>query len=247
MRGTKARLAGAQQGQQGSRLPMRCALWQRRAALDSPRSAIKTCENDREAHHRTRPLNGALQHDHLRNGVLNEANMEELLRTTIFTPGELLLRLAVASLCGIVIGIDREMRGFAAGIRTHALVSLSSALITISALMLYHEIRESGDAAPDPLRVIQGLAQAVGFIGAGAIFVARGSVKNLTTAANIWLSAALGIASGAGQFLLVLLGTGFGAFIVSLVWLLERFVTANSPLEHASSDDDRREANHSAE
>ena len=82
------------------------------------------------------------------------------------------------------------MRGFAAGIRTHALVSLSSALITISALMLYHEIHESGDAAPDPLQVIQGLAQAVGFIGAGAIFVARGSVKNLTTAANIWLSAA---------------------------------------------------------
>ena len=94
--------------------------------------------------------------------------MEELLRTTTFTPGDLSLRLAVAGLCGIVLGIDREIRGFAAGICTHALVSLSSAVITISALMLYHEIRESGDGAPDPLRVIQGLAQAVGFIGAGA-------------------------------------------------------------------------------
>jgi uncharacterized membrane protein YhiD involved in acid resistance len=55
--------------------------------------------------------------------------------------------LAVAGLCGIVLGIDREIRWFAAGIRTHALVSLSSAVITISALMLYHEIRESGDGA----------------------------------------------------------------------------------------------------
>ena len=61
-----------------------------------------------------------------------------------------------------------------------------------------------------------------------------------------WLSAAVGIASGAGQFLLVLLGTGLGAFIVSLVWLLERLVTANSPLEQASRGDDRRETNHSA-
>ena len=111
--------------------------------------------------------------------------------------------------------------------------------------MLYQEIRKNGHGDPDPLRVIQGLVQAVGIIGAGVIFIARGSVKNMTTAANIWLSAAVGIASGAGQFLLVLLGTGFGAFIVSLVWLLERFVTANSPLEQVSGDDDRRETNHS--
>ena len=172
--------------------------------------------------------------------------MEELLRPTTFSAGELSLRLAVAGLCGIVLGVDREIRGFAAGIRTHALISLSSALITISALMLYQEIGESGHGNADPLRVIQGLVQAVGIIGAGAIFIARGSVKNLTTAANIWLSAAVGIASGAGQFLLVLLGTGLGAFIVSLVWLLERLVTANSPLEQASRDDDRRETDHSA-
>ena len=160
-------------------------------------------------------------------------------------PGRASAPLAVAGLCGIVLEIDRGIRGFAAGIRTHGLISLSSALITISALMLYQEIRENGHGDPDPLRVIQGLVQAVGIIGAGVIFIARGSVKNKTTAANIWLSAAVGIASGAGQFLLVLLGTGFGAFIVSLVWLFERFVAANSPLEQASSDDGRRETNHS--
>ncbi|MGA8294945.1 MAG: MgtC/SapB family protein [Rhodoplanes sp.] len=177
---------------------------------------------------------------------MNEANMEELLRTTTFTPGDLSLRLAVPGLCGIVLGIDREIRGFAAGIRTHALVSLSSAVITISALMLYHEIRESGDGAPDPAGHPRARSSCRIYWG-WRLFIARGSVKNLTTAANIWLSAALGIASGAGQFLLVLLGTGFGAFIVTLVWLLERFVSADSPLEQVSSDDDRRGTNHSAE
>jgi putative Mg2+ transporter-C (MgtC) family protein len=130
---------------------------------------------------------------------LIEANMEELLRTTTFSAGELSLRLAVAGLCGIVLGVDREIRGFAAGIRTHALISLSSALITISALMLYQEIGESGHGNADPFRVIQGLVQAVGIIGAGAIFIARGSVKNLTTAANIWLSAAVGTAAERGR------------------------------------------------
>ena len=69
--------------------------------------------------------------DHLRIRLLIEANMEELLRTTTFSAGELSLSLAVAGICGIVLGVDREIRGFAAGIRTHALISLSSALITI--------------------------------------------------------------------------------------------------------------------
>jgi putative Mg2+ transporter-C (MgtC) family protein len=84
-----------------------------------------------------------------------------------------------------------------AGIRAHALVSLSAAATTISALMLCIEVRSSGGTEADPLRVIQGLAQAIGFIAAGVIFFSKGSVHNLTTAANVWLATALGIAAGA--------------------------------------------------
>jgi len=79
---------------------------------------------------------------------------------------------------------------------------------------------------PVPTRcgVIQGLAQAIGFIAAGAIFVSRGDVHNLTSAANIWLAAAIGIAAGAGQFVLVALALLFGAVILTLVRVTERYL-----------------------
>ncbi|WP_279480663.1 MgtC/SapB family protein [Aureimonas sp. SK2] len=138
------------------------------------------------------------------------------------TTWEIVLRLGLASGAGLALGIDRELRGISAGIRTHALVALSSALITVSALMLQAEFAARGDSGMDPLRVIQGLAQAVGFVAAGAIFVSGGNVHNLTSAANIWLAAALGIAAGAGQFRLVAVGIAFGVVILTLVRLTER-------------------------
>ena len=114
------------------------------------------------------------------------------------SPEEMGVRLGVAVAAGLLLGLDRELRGGAAGLRTHALVSLSAAVSTVSALMLFDELDSTGHSA-DPLRVMQGLAQAIGFIAAGVIFAARGSVHNLTTAANIWLAAVIGIAAGAGQ------------------------------------------------
>ena len=141
------------------------------------------------------------------------------------TEFDILLRLAVACIGGMLLGLDRELRGISAGIRTHSLVSLSSAIITISALLLYYTLRsESPDQGIDPLRVIQGLAQAIGFIAAGAIFVAKGDVHNLTSAANIWLAAALGIASGAGQYFLVGMAIIFGMIVITLVRLVERVI-----------------------
>ncbi|HEV2080758.1 MAG TPA: MgtC/SapB family protein, partial [Allosphingosinicella sp.] len=97
-----------------------------------------------------------------------------------FTWTELLLRLGLASGLGLMLGFDREMRGHDAGIRTHALVALSSAMIMVSSLIVYQQLRTE-QYAPDPLRSIQGLAQAIGFIAAGLIFVRRGTVINMTT------------------------------------------------------------------
>lgn len=137
---------------------------------------------------------------------------------------DIALRLGLATLVGLILGIDRELRGISAGIRTHALVAMSSAVITISALILFHELNGLSNASPDPLRVIQGLAQAIGFVAAGAIFVSKGDVHNLTSAANIWLAAALGIAAGAGQFSLVGIAAGFGLLILTVVRLVERLL-----------------------
>ncbi|WP_253201189.1 MgtC/SapB family protein [Sphingomonas quercus] len=133
------------------------------------------------------------------------------------------LRLGLATLVGLVLGLEREWRGRDAGLRTHALVALSSAAITVSALL----ITESQPAGrSDPLRAVQGLAQAIGFIAGGLIFVRGGDVRNMTTAASLWLAAAVGIAAGAGQLRLVLLAAGMALAVLSLVGLAERLFPA---------------------
>ena len=136
--------------------------------------------------------------------------------------GEIILRLGAASLGGALLGLDRELRGHEAGIRTHALVALSSAMIMVSAMMLSEQLAIEG-SRPDPLRVVQGLAQAIGFIAAGLIFVRR-DVRNLTTAANIWMAAAIGIVAGAGQYKLLGVGTVIAFLLLSVFVVFKRFL-----------------------
>jgi putative Mg2+ transporter-C (MgtC) family protein len=127
---------------------------------------------------------------------------------------ESLIRLVLAAVLGLALGLEREWRGKSAGLRTHALIALSGALLTRSGLMLHAEIEAAGGSA-DPLRVVQGIAQALGFIGAGLVFVARrGGVKNLTTAASLWLSAGIGIVAGAGQYGLAISTTVIGLLLL---------------------------------
>jgi putative Mg2+ transporter-C (MgtC) family protein len=145
---------------------------------------------------------------------------------------EIALRLGAAVLVGLLLGLDREVRGHDAGIRTHALVALSSAMIMISSLLLYDEIRAAGAGnAPDPLRAVQGLAQSIGFIAAGLIFVRGGAVRNMTTASNIWVAAAVGIACGCGQYGLVLIGAGLAMILLTFVKLFERFIPKQDPAD----------------
>lgn len=135
--------------------------------------------------------------------------------------GELLLRLGLAAIIGLGLGLDREMRGVEAGLRTHALVALSSAMLMVSSLILYQELRTDA-YAPDPLRAVQGLSQAIGFIAAGMIFVRRGTVQNMTTAANIWIAAAIGIACGLGQYRVVAIGAGLALLLLTAVRMVEK-------------------------
>lgn len=154
----------------------------------------------------------------------------------LYSFGDLALRLGLASFIGLMLGLDREIHGHDAGIRTHALVALSSAMIMVSSLMLFDQLDEVG-SAPDPLRAVQGLSQAIGFIAAGLIFVRGGSVRNMTTAANIWIAAAIGIACGAGQYLLVLVGAGFALILLTLLKVFERILPSEKISDQADHKD----------
>ena len=120
----------------------------------------------------------------------------------------IIIRMTAAALLGAVVGIQRERMGKSAGIRTHMLVALGTTLFVIACL-------ESGMSPSDLSRVIQGLAAGIGFIGAGAILKLRDEreITGLTTAAGIWMTAAIGVAVGLGRW-------GSAALGIILTWVI---------------------------
>ncbi len=131
----------------------------------------------------------------------------------------LTVRLIVAMIFGAVIGIQRERAGKPAGLRTHMLVALGAAVFIIAS-------GEFGMNADSISRVIQGLVTGIGFLGAGAILKLydKRAVEGLTTAAGIWMTAALGVAVGLGRFGLALLATLLAWMTLSLVRQMEHIL-----------------------
>ena len=115
---------------------------------------------------------------------------------------EVLLRLALAAALGAAIGLEREIREREAGLRTHLLVSLGSALFTIVSAYGFHTFLASGQSVvrADPSRIAAQIVTGIGFLGAGAILRQGLSVRGLTTAATLWVVAAIGLATGAGYY-----------------------------------------------
>ncbi|MGF7152892.1 MgtC/SapB family protein [Novosphingobium gossypii] len=116
---------------------------------------------------------------------------------------QMLLRLGVAALLGPLLGLDREMRGHAAGLRTHGLICVSAAAMTVSVIALYLQFDHGPGSRMDPLRIFEATGSFVGILGAALVVFARGRLHNLTTAAHLWLTAVIGVACGAGQWPLV--------------------------------------------
>ena len=136
---------------------------------------------------------------------------------------DLLSRLGAAATIGLLLGIDREFRGRAAGLRTHGLICFSAAAMAVSMISLYHQLGGRGEENQlDVLRMFEATGAFIGIIGAGLIVFSRGRVKNLTTAAHLWLTAVVGIACGAGQWPLVVIGAGISLLMLTLIGLLER-------------------------
>lgn len=112
------------------------------------------------------------------------------------------LRLCVAGLCGTFIGLDREYRVKDAGFRTHFLVAMGSALMMIVSQYGFSDILSAvPEVKLDPSRIAAQVVSGIGFIGAGTIIIHRQLVRGLTTAASLWASAGIGLASGAGMYL----------------------------------------------
>ena len=127
------------------------------------------------------------------------------------------VRLGLAALLGAAIGLQRERVHSSAGLRTHMLVSVGAAFFVLATI-------QAGATSADVSRVIQGLTAGVGFLGAGAILKMgeKGQVHGLTTAASIWLIAAIGTGAGLGHLWLPLLGAAFGWLILGPVGRLEK-------------------------
>ena len=119
----------------------------------------------------------------------------------MISPEEMILRLVVAAVLGGLVGLERERLEWAAGMRTHALVSLGSALFMVVSIFGFSDVLNEQHVILDPSRVAAQVASGIGFIGAGTIIFRREIVKGLTTAASIWAVAAVGLAVGGGMFL----------------------------------------------
>jgi putative Mg2+ transporter-C (MgtC) family protein len=141
------------------------------------------------------------------------------------------IRLAAATVCGVVIGFNRDLKNKSAGVRTLGLVSLGACLVSVAALS-DPGLRNEPDALS---RVIQGILQGVltgiGFIGAGVILKPApdaGRARGLTTAASVWLTAALGIACAIADWPLVLTGVVLALLVLALPRRLSRTLASES-------------------
>ncbi|MFZ6762141.1 MgtC/SapB family protein [Pseudoroseomonas sp. WGS1072] len=143
---------------------------------------------------------------------------------------DILLRLGGAAGLGMLLGLDWERRGFDAGIRTHGLIALSAALLMLSATSIAATVLQSGGES-DPLRIAQGLFQALGFIGAGMVFAWREEVRNLTSASSLVLTGAIGMSCGAGHWRMALIAAGLGLILMVMVRLGTRHLPGRDRAE----------------
>lgn len=124
------------------------------------------------------------------------ANIESLLSNIDVRD---IVRPLISFALGLLIGLNRELKGRAAGLRTQVLVSVGACIFSLTAIHLHEEYTHD---SLDPIRVISGVVGGIGFLGAGSIIQARGEIRGVTTAATVWVSGATGVAVGLGYYVL---------------------------------------------
>src|SRR5262245_34500033 len=144
---------------------------------------------------------------------------------------EIVFRLIAALVAGGLIGLERSYRGRAAGFRTHALVCVASSLlmlVTVYESHWFHQASGGARVAIDPTRMAQGIMTGIGFLGAGVIVKEGLSVRGLTTAASIWVTASIGILTGIGFYF----AAGLGTLLTLGTLSLFRWIEGKIPTEH---------------
>jgi putative Mg2+ transporter-C (MgtC) family protein len=133
--------------------------------------------------------------------------------------GRVLIRLTVATLLGAVVGLERHREGKFAGLRTHMLVALGAALFTLIP-------QEAKMTTADLSRIIQGVAAGIGFLGAGTILKLeeQHKIEGLTSAASVWVTAAIGMSVGAGWLWPAVVGVAWGWIILSIIHRCEQYL-----------------------
>lgn len=132
---------------------------------------------------------------------------------------EILIRLSLAAVFGGIIGLERERKDWAAGLRTHMMVSVGAALTMMVSAYGFSDILGQPNIVLDPSRVAAQVISGIGFIGAGTIlFLKEGVVRGLTTAAGLWTVAAIGLATGGGMYFAAFIAT---AIAIIILWLLQ--------------------------
>lgn len=131
----------------------------------------------------------------------------------------IIIKVALAALLGAVVGFERELARKVAGIRTHSLVCLASALFTSISIDAFRDY--IGTAGYDPSRIISNIIVGIGFIGAGAILRHGSKVEGTTTAASLWAIAAIGVTVGVGLFKEAIIITTLIYVVLQVVWFIE--------------------------
>jgi putative Mg2+ transporter-C (MgtC) family protein len=149
----------------------------------------------------------------------------------MLTDAELIRRLLLAAFIGGLLGAEREFRQKSAGFRTNILIAMGSALFTILSLTLASD-------RSDPTRIAAQIVTGIGFLGAGAILRTDNRVHGLTTAATIWVNAALGVAAGAGEYRLAAVGGAITLIVLLILAPIERALEQRAHAHHGGHDAD---------
>ncbi|TDO13825.1 MULTISPECIES: MgtC/SapB family protein [Halomonas] len=145
---------------------------------------------------------------------------------------DMFTRLGVAAGLALVLGLERELRGKPAGLRSHMLVALGAAAFLIVGLDILFSTAEGDPSARiDPTRIVQGVVGGIGFLGAGSIIHSGTSVHGITTGASIWLAGAIGVSAGVHNFALAGMITLMALVIMSVLGAIERLFP-----DHRGSD-----------
>lgn len=135
------------------------------------------------------------------------------MQTFLYEQGTYLLQLLLAGICGFIIGGERQSKMKTAGVRTHVMVAIASALMMIISKYGFHDVIQIAGMSCDPSRVAAGIITGIGILGGGLIFISKqGSVSGITTATGIWVTVGIGMAMGAGMYVL-----GFEATALALL------------------------------